>query len=410
MKILYLAFACNPYAGSEAQCGWAWPMAMREFAEVYVLTRSENKDAVSKFLKENNITDIKVFYHDIPSFLNIYYKTGKLYHLYYLMWQKTAYKTIKKLSKEYNFDYIHHVTLGDFRSVGKAWKLKTKFIFGPVGGAQVTPKVFENYVKNDIKTERKRVLINKIATAFPSYKKALAKSYLVLSANKETQDYLKKKVADKSKCILLTENGVQSFQLNGIPERDSNDTVTLLWSGRMVNKKGLALLLDILQGVDTTCPYRLMLVGDGPEMPALKEQAKRLGIFDRVIFRGKVPYNEMQNIYNESDIFVFPSLRETTGTVLFEAMAKGLPVITFNQNGADMLVDESCGRKVDINQSIDELKKEFAGYIKTLIENKDLRISLGRNAYERMESRYMWRNKCESFYKQYLDKDRSVSK
>ena len=77
MKILYLAFACNPFAGSEAQCGWAWPMVMRKYAEVAVLTRKENRSDIERFLEEKAIKNIKVFYHDIPEWMNFYYKKGK---------------------------------------------------------------------------------------------------------------------------------------------------------------------------------------------------------------------------------------------------------------------------------------------------------------------------------------------
>ena len=66
MKILYLAFACNPFVGSEAQCGWSWPMAMREYAAVSVLTRKENKKDIEKFLSQKKIKNINVFYCDIP--------------------------------------------------------------------------------------------------------------------------------------------------------------------------------------------------------------------------------------------------------------------------------------------------------------------------------------------------------
>ena len=53
MKILYIAFACNPYVGSEAFCGWSWPLAMRKYCEVYVVTRKENKAGIEKYLDEH---------------------------------------------------------------------------------------------------------------------------------------------------------------------------------------------------------------------------------------------------------------------------------------------------------------------------------------------------------------------
>ena len=403
MKILYLAFACNPFVGSEAQCGWSWPMAMREYADVSVLTRKENKNDIEKFLSQNNIKNINVFYCDIPDWLNLYYKKGKLYFPYYLLWQRVAARYAKKLHKKYCFDYIHQVTLGDFRSINPCWKLNTKFIFGPVGGAQVTPDVFKDYVAMDKKTEMQREKINKYVVLIPSYKKALNNCEYVFAANKETQIYLQNIMKYPERCKLLTENGVGKDKLKGFYSRKEKEKVVILWSGRMVNKKGLSFLLDVLSRIKTDKQYVLKLVGDGPEREYLEEKAKRLGLQKKVEFCGKVSYEEMQEIYKESDIFVFPSFRETTGTVLFEAMSNGLPIVTFNQNGADLLINNDCGRKVNINQGIDNIIKEFADNICELINNENLRNQLGISAYNRIKQEYTWEAKCLKFKDEYLN-------
>ena len=120
MRILYIAFACNPYVGSEAFCGWSWPLAMRKYCEVYVVTRKENRIGIEKYLGEHKINDINFFYYDIPDAINIYYKSGKMYMPYSVLWQNTSFRFIKKLHEKYQFEYIHQVTLGDFRIVNPA--------------------------------------------------------------------------------------------------------------------------------------------------------------------------------------------------------------------------------------------------------------------------------------------------
>ena len=72
MKILYIAFACNPYIGSEAQCGWSWPANMRKYADVSVVTRRENRTDIERYMNEKDIHNIKVFYHDVPDCINPY--------------------------------------------------------------------------------------------------------------------------------------------------------------------------------------------------------------------------------------------------------------------------------------------------------------------------------------------------
>lgn len=404
MKILYSAFTAFPSAGSEAQCGWAWANAMRNYNEVYIVTRNEARADIENYIKENNIDNIKVFYHDIPEFLNIYGKTGKLYFPYYLMWQASLKHTVKKLHAKYHFDYIQHITLGDFRVTGTAWKNDAKFIFGPVGGAQLTPKVFEPYMRGHEKSEKIRELINKAIKLNPFYRHALNKADLILAANKETLDYLKNIVKNKNKCKLLTENGIFEAKIKkpDFRKKHTEDTVNILWAGRLIYRKGLRFLLEALSQVETDRKFNLILAGSGPELAPLKKLAEDLGIADKVTFWGKIPYTQMKKVYNTSDFFVFPSLRETTGTVLFEAMSNGLPVLTFNQNGADLLIDESCGIKISIDQNLDDIKKDFAKAIAFLIENDDERTKLGMAAYAKIRNEYTWENKCKTFEEKYL--------
>lgn len=402
MKILYIAFACNPYVGSEAFCGWSWPLAMRKYCDVYVVTRKENRTGIEKYINEHKITDIKFFYYDIPDILNIYYKSGKMYMPYSVVWQNTSFNFIKRLHEKYNFDYIHQVTLGDFRLINPAWKLKSKFIFGPVGGAQTTPKTLQPYIGADNKSEVEREWINKMIKSWPLYRRVLNQIYLIFAANPETQAYLRECINEPEKCKLLTENGVNTDQICAPPEKEDNDKVILLWSGRMIRRKGLSFLLDVLQLVKTKKPYILKLVGDGPEICHLKKQASELGLKDRIEFVGKVSYEEMQHLYSSSDVFVFPSLRETTGTVLFEAMVNSLPIVTFDQNGAALLVDNNCGIKVNVIDDLSKIKNNFAIALCKVIDDPKLRSSMGHNARLKIIENYTWEQKCKRLYDEYL--------
>lgn len=402
MNILYIAFACNPFAGSEAQCGWSWPITMQKYANVSVVTRKENKRDIERYMAEHYMDDVNIYYYDIPEAINPYNKTGKLYMIYYLMWQATSFGFIKKLHDKFHYDYIHHVTLGDFRSISPAWRLDSKFIFGPVGGAQLTPKSLRPYTKSNQKQENRRERINKLVRFKPGYIKALNKAYLVLAANGETQSALQKYLVDSSKCKLVTENGVRQDQIRKVEKKYDKDEVVLLWSGRMINRKGLGFLLDTLQFVDTKTKYKLMLVGDGPEKTQLIKQVNINNLTEKVEFIGKVSYEEMQEIYQKSDVFVFPSLRETTGTVLFEAMVNALPVVTFNQNGAALLINDNCGIKVDITNDLDAVKHAFAMALCRIIDDSELRIDMGHCAQLHIVENYTWEKKCIRFRDDYL--------
>jgi glycosyltransferase involved in cell wall biosynthesis len=114
----------------------------------------------------------------------------------------------------------------------------------------------------------------------------------------------------------------------------------ILFVGQFTNRKGLMPLLDAAVDLASTHAFVLTLVGHGE-----LESALPAAIFDRgleacVRVRGFVDQDELASVYAEHDLFVFPTLEDTFGVVLLEAMAAGLPVIASNRAGAtDDFVD-----------------------------------------------------------------------
>lgn len=404
MDILYIAFACNPYVGSEAYCGWSWIMNMRALVNVSVVTRKENQKDIDDFCRENNINDVKFYYFDIPPNCNFYYKKKKAYMLYYVLWQYCVRKDVDMLMKENSYDYVHLVTLGDFRFVFPLKSCTAKVVLGPVGGAQTTPHVFFDYVKENWFSEWFRVLVNKSLKLNLFYRKYLNKCQLVIAANKETMSALSELMRYPERCVLLTENGVLKENIKKEKMVNASQKVVFLWAGRVVYRKGLEFLMDVIPHLKNKDRFELRIVGDGPQISKLQNLCKDYDIKEYVKFIGKLSYDEMKTEYMQADVFVFPSLRETTGTVIFEAMCNAVPIITFNQNGADLIVDDCCGIKVDINQNLEQIKVDFAMAMDNLIVDPCLREKMGNCAREKMESEYVWEHKCRKFYNNYLKK------
>ena len=85
-----------------------------------------------------------------------------------------------------------------------------------------------------------------------------------------------------------------------------------------------------------------------------------MNLSEHVHCMGSIPYMEMEKEYACADVFIMPSIRETTGTVLLEAMSKGIPVITINKFGGATLFDENTGWLYEGNSKeeyIENLKK-----------------------------------------------------
>ena len=84
----------------------------------------------------------------------------------------------------------------------------------------------------------------------------------------------------------------------------------------------------------------LVLVGSGPEEEALRQLAEGLGVGERVVFTGQLSPEVVADAYASADIFVFPSVTETQGLVLVEAMAAGLPVVAQAAFGSLSMVQD----------------------------------------------------------------------
>jgi len=100
--------------------------------------------------------------------------------------------------------------------------------------------------------------------------------------------------------------------------------------GRLVEQKGVDLLLEALSGLEGT--WRAYVLGSGPESQALQSQAQALGLAHRVSFDAQIPSGQMPAYYHEIDALVVPSRtrpnwKEQFGRVIVEAMACGVPVI-----------------------------------------------------------------------------------
>ena len=72
--------------------------------------------------------------------------------------------------------------------------------------------------------------------------------------------------------------------------------------------------------------YKVDIYGEGDQRSYLEKFVENSGLENKVIFHGKIPFDEMQNAYKNADIYALPSLCESTGTAVFEALANKLPV------------------------------------------------------------------------------------
>ena len=102
------------------------------------------------------------------------------------------------------------------------------------------------------------------------------------------------------------------------------DAPVLLYLGRLAKEKNIHELLEAMPRIPRGV---LLIVGDGPERPALETQARELGLGDRVRFTGMVDPADVPRYYALADAFVSASTSEAQGLTYVEALAAGLPLL-----------------------------------------------------------------------------------
>ncbi|MGI9384899.1 MAG: glycosyltransferase family 4 protein, partial [Methyloligellaceae bacterium] len=133
------------------------------------------------------------------------------------------------------------------------------------------------------------------------------------------------------------------------PARDGSSTakaVTLISVGRAVEKKGFDLMLEALARLPDRLHWRWLHVGDGALLAALGTHAARLGLGDRVEWRGALPHDAVLEQYRTADLFVLPCRvardgdRDGLPNVLLEAQAQGLACLSTHISAVPELIDD----------------------------------------------------------------------
>lgn len=144
---------------------------------------------------------------------------------------------------------------------------------------------------------------------------------------------------------------------------------------------------------------RFRLVGDGPLRATLEEDARTLGIRDRVDFLGH--RDDVPALLGSSDLFAFPSLMEAFPNGVMEAMAAGLPIVATDVGGIPELIDH--GRNGWLVPPGDS--SALAEGIVRLLGRRDLAEACGRAARETIAATYSFDRMVGAFEALYLDRD-----
>jgi glycosyltransferase involved in cell wall biosynthesis len=154
---------------------------------------------------------------------------------------------------------------------------------------------------------------------------------------------------------------------------------------RLLAQKGVHVLIQAFADcLSQSSSSSLVIVGDGPARPELEQQARALGISDKVHFLGHVPHPALSAVIRGFDIFAFPSFGEGFGMVLLEAMAWGKPVVASDVMAIpEIVLDGVTGLLAPPNDP-----ETLASALLRLITDAKLRLDLGNEGRRRVETTF----------------------
>lgn len=247
------------------------------------------------------------------------------------------------------------------------------------------------------------ILCQGILTALiPNIKKALPNIKIVAWQHNDFDIYTKNyyqnilddyfrglKSADLVVC--LTEEDMQKFKsynsnscyiynpltLNN-PKISNLDNKNIIFVGRLVIKqKGLDYLIEIAKSLEPG--WRILVAGAGSDKEIFENMIQDNNLVDRVVLKGSLSESELADFYSSGSIFISTSRWEGFGLVLTEAMATGLPVVSFSNHGpTEILKDGMYGVLVE-NYDI----SKFSNELKELMLFKEKREKLQQYSIER---------------------------
>jgi len=382
MKLLLSAYACEPNRGSEAGIGWHWVMQVAELQhDVWVLTRSNNREAIRRELPHHS--HLRFVYFDLPDCLARLKKKGPFLQIYYAMWQWGAYHEALKLHRRERFDLVQHLTFGTFRHVSFMGRLGIPFVFGPVGGGERVPlRLRMDYGIRGHLLDAVRDVANIVAKWNPWLHETLSTASLILVKTPHTG--LAMPALYQHKIKHLIEIGAPEF--TGAPPLARRDgQFKLLFIGRFLFWKGMQYGLRAFATLLRECPnVRLTMVGAGPEEHRWRRLCKSLKIDHAVVWNRWMRHDELWALYRSHDVFLFPSLHDSSGSVVLEAMSYGLPVVCFDLGGPGVLVNERCGMVVSTaNRTCHQLVTDLAERLRILADRPERLQELRAGALDR---------------------------
>ncbi|MBB4053777.1 glycosyltransferase involved in cell wall biosynthesis [Devosia subaequoris] len=397
VSVLLSAMAFSPTRGSEFGVGWRWALEIADLGyDVTVLTRTRHKPEIATALGEIEARSIKLEFVDPWSWVEYNVSPVVFRYLYIYVWQIAAYLRARQIHRMRRYDVVHHVTFGGIRFPSLMGLLGIPFVFGTLGGGESTPPgLFGAYPLKERLWEWARTISNAVVRFDPLMRWVFGSASVIALRTPDNIPLVPFRM--RSKVVIAGDVG-SSLPKNQ-PARQRSQTVRFLYVGRLIYLKGIQLALPAFAIAKKVTPnISFTIVGSGPAEKRWQSLSQRLRLEDIVTFVGHVPHTQISQVYSSHDVFMFPSMHDSGGTVVLEAAAHGLPIICLNTGGPGHILGAKAGTKIDVSSgNQNQVVKDIARAIAAYATNTSQLDALGSDARD-WSSAQTWRSRVLTVY------------
>ncbi len=324
-RALVIAYECAPGAGSEAGAGWELVRAALETVDCRVLVGPRHVPQLEAWRSAHPGAGLEVVPVADPLWRRLvaFHRIGRF--AAYLAWLRRAATRAAPMVVAGDVDVAWHATYSAFWLPTPAVRLGLPSVWGPVGGAVTAPGSLRRLLGvAGWLSERLDALGVRVMAATPPTRRTWRLATTRLLQNPATQQRLPP--ADGQ--VIL--NHALFVEPAGVHEPPSSGGPAI-WAGALERRKGPLLAVHALAAAPGVV---LHMYGEGPERRRVERAARRLGVADRLVLRGRVPRRELLEALTGCACALFTGLYEEGGLALAEALATGVPTVVLDHGGA----------------------------------------------------------------------------